>query len=111
MKYIITESQYRLITETIQFDDVYRKTYPYMFRAVCMKYAKGDYDLASDYCQLGYLRVNDKLDTFRGDGSLEGWVRRVISTTILNELRGKKSDIVTTKDFDFERNDVSDEPE
>ena len=111
MKYIITESQYRLLTETINFDEVYKQTYRNMFRAVCMKYAKGDYDLASDYCQLGYLRVNDKLDTFRGDGSLEGWVRRVISTTILNELRGKKSDIVTTKDFDFERNDVSDEPE
>jgi RNA polymerase sigma factor (sigma-70 family) len=111
MKYIITESQYRLLTESINFDDVYKQTYRNMFRGVCMKYANGDYDLASDYCQLGYLRVNDKLDTFKGEGSLEGWVRRVISTTILNELRGKKKAVVTTKDFDFERNDVSDEPE
>jgi len=111
MKYIITEQQYKLITESVNFDEVYRTTYPYMFRAVCMRYANGDYDLASDYCQLGYLRVNDKLSTFKGEGSLEGWVRRVISTTILNELRGKKKAVVTTKDFDFERNDVSDEPE
>ena len=83
MKYIITESQYRLLTETINFDEVYKQTYRNMFRSVCMKYAKGDYDLASDYCQLGYLRVNDKLSTFKGEGSLEGWIRRVISTTIL----------------------------
>ena len=87
MKYIITESQYRLLTETINFDEVYKQTYRNMFRAVCMKYAKGDYDLASDYCQLGYLRVNDKLSTFKGEGSLEGWIRRVISTTLCNPLR------------------------
>ena len=50
MKYIITESQYKLLTETIEFDKVYKETYRNMFRSVCMKYAKGDYDLASDYC-------------------------------------------------------------
>ena len=110
MKYIITESQYKLIQESVEFDEIYKKTYPSMFRTVCMKYAKGDYDLASDYCQLGYVRVHDKLHTFKGDGSLEGWIRRVITTTILNEFRKKRS-IETTNDFDFERNDVSDQPE
>jgi RNA polymerase sigma factor (sigma-70 family) len=111
MKYIITESQYRLLTETIDFNDVYKKTYPTMFRTVCMRYANGDYDLAKDFCQLGYVKVHNKLHTFRDDGSIEGWIRRVISTTILNELRRKKTEIETTQDFDFERNDVSDEPE
>jgi RNA polymerase sigma-70 factor (ECF subfamily) len=110
MKYIITESQYKLIQESVEFDEIYKKTYPSMFRTVCMKYAKGDYDLASDYCQLGYVRVHDKLHTFKGEGSLEGWIRRVITTTILNEFRKKRS-IETTNDFDFERNDVSDQPE
>jgi RNA polymerase sigma-70 factor (ECF subfamily) len=111
MKYIITESQYKLLTETIDFDDVYKKTYQTMFRTVCMRYAKGDYDLASDFCQLGYLKVNEKLHTFKNEGSLEGWIRRVITTTILTELKPKVKKIDTTKDFDFERNDVSDKPE
>jgi len=111
MKYIITESQYRLLTETIDFDDVYKKTYQTMFRTVCMRYSKGDYDLASDFCQLGYLRVNEKLHTFKDEGSIEGWIRRVITTTILTELKPKVKKIDTTKDFDFERNDVSDKPE
>lgn len=111
MKYIITESQYKLITESIAFDELYKKTYPTMFRQVCMKYANGDYDLASDFCQLGYVRVHNQLHTFKNEGSIEGWVRRVIATTILTELRGKKRAIQTTKDFDFDRNDVNDEPE
>lgn len=110
MKYIITESQYKLITESVEFDEIYKKTYPTMFRTVCMKYAKGNYDLASDFCQLGYVRVHDKFHTFKNEGSIEGWIRRVIITTILNEFR-KKQGVETTSDFDFERNDVADQPE
>ena len=111
MKYIITESQYKLLTETINFEEAYKSTYPNIFRQVCMKYANGDYDLASEYCQIGYLRVNDKLHTFKVDGNLEGWIRRVVTTTIISEFRTKKRKIDTTSDFDFERNDVLDEPE
>ena len=113
MKYIITESQYKLIFESIDFDDVYKKTYSSMFRAVCLKYADGDYDLAKDYCQIGYIKVSQKLHTFKNEGSLEGWVRRVLVTTIINEIREKKQKkyINTTTNYDFERTDLADEPE
>ena len=106
MKYIITESQYKIIKESVEFEKIYKDTYPKMFRSVCMKYAKGDRDLADEFCQLGYLKVYDKLHTFRGEGSLEGWVRIVITRTILTELtRGVKS-IQMVPDFDYERNDL-----
>ena len=84
-----------------------------MFRTVCMKYSNGDYDLASDYCQLGYVKVHKNLHTFKGEGSIEGWVRRVLITTIINEMRLKKQKkyIDTTTDYDFERTDLADEPE
>jgi RNA polymerase sigma-70 factor (ECF subfamily) len=113
MKYIISESQYKILTETIVFEDVYKQTYPKMFRTVCMKYAKGDYDLANEYCQLGYVKVYHKLHTFKNEGSLEGWIRTVLTTTILNELRlkNRNKEIKTVNDFDFERNDIADEPE
>ena len=110
MRYIITESQYRVLTETIEFDEIYKQTYPKMFRSVCMKYAKGDYDLASDFCQLGYIQVHKKLHTFRGEGSVGGWVRRVIFTTIINEFKKKEYSVDASSDFDFERNDIADEP-
>jgi RNA polymerase sigma factor (sigma-70 family) len=110
MKYIITESQYKIIKESVEFEKIYKDTYPKMFRSVCMKYAKGDRDLADEFCQLGYLKVYNNLHTFRGEGSLEGWVRTVITRTILTELRGTKS-IQMVSDFDYERNDIADEPE
>jgi RNA polymerase sigma factor (sigma-70 family) len=111
MKYIITESQYEILKDTVKFEDVYKKTFPNMFRNVCMKYAKGDKDLADEFCQLGYLKVYDKLHTFRGEGSIEGWVRSVIVTTIINQLRIGAKTIQTVPDFDFERSDIADEPE
>ena len=111
MKYIITESQYKIIKESVEFEKIYKDTYPKMFRSVCMKYAKGDRDLADEFCQLGYLKVYNNLHTFRGEGSIEGWIRTVITRTILNELtRGVKS-IQMVPDFDYERNDIADEPE
>lgn len=110
MRYVITESQYRVLTETIEFNEIYKKTYPTIFRSVCMKYAKGDYDLANDYCQLGYIKVHKKLHLFRSEGSIEGWIRRVVTTTILNELKKNKMSLDTMSDFDFERKDIADEP-
>lgn len=106
MKVIINESQFRLLMESISFEDVYKETYPIMFRQVCMKYAKGDEDLAKEYCQLGYIRVNENLHKFSGSGSIGGWVRRVINNTIINELR--KTTLDTSSDVDFERLDIED---
>ena len=40
MKYLVTESQLNLITEGLDFDEVYKKTHPIVFREVCMKMAK-----------------------------------------------------------------------
>lgn len=111
MKYIITESQYKILTETIEFDEIYKQTYPKLFRSICMRYAKGDYDLATEFCQLGYIKVHNKLHTFKNEGSLEGWIKRVLVTTILDELRKGVKTINTVDDFDFERNDIADEPE
>jgi DNA-directed RNA polymerase specialized sigma24 family protein len=54
--------------------------------------------------------LNKVLPQFRGEGSLEGWVKKVITSEILNQIRrGKnKSTIQTTNDFDFDRDDIED---
>ncbi len=57
---------------------------------VCLRYAK-DESTAQDYLQEGFIRVFTHLDKFRGEGSLEGWVRRIIVNTALEKLR--KTDI------------------
>lgn len=111
MKIIITESQLKNLMESLSFDEVYNQTFDKVYNQVCLKYAKGDVDLANEYCQLGYIRLNKVLPQFRGEGSLEGWVRKVIVSEVLNQIRkGKnKSTIQTTTDFDFDRADIEDE--
>jgi RNA polymerase sigma-70 factor (ECF subfamily) len=50
---------------------------------VCLRYANNPYD-AQDLLQEGFIRVFSKLHHYRGDGSLEGWIRRIMVTTSIN---------------------------
>ena len=86
MKYLITESQLNIITEGLDFDEVYKLTHPIVFREVCMKMAKGDLDQAKDFCQIGYMKVLKNLDQYSGIGNLTGWVRTVVKNEIFNEF-------------------------
>lgn len=104
--YIIKESQLRNLLEGLEFAQVYSDTYDNVFKFVCMRFANRDKDLAKDYCQVGYMKVMDKLNTYSGQGSLEGWVKKVVTNTIINELRKRQLD--TTSNVDLERTDIED---
>jgi RNA polymerase sigma-70 factor (ECF subfamily) len=108
MKIIITESQRRVLAEGLDFAEVYKDSYRPIFSQVCMKYAKGDTDLAKEYCQIGFLKVYQNLDKYSGQGNLQGWVRRVVTNEIINQFRKKELD--TTTDMDLSRMDVEVEP-
>jgi RNA polymerase sigma-70 factor (ECF subfamily) len=56
---------------------------------VCMHYAK-DRDEACDFLQDGYLKVFSNLHQFNFEGSLEGWIRRIIVNTALSNIRKNK---------------------
>jgi len=58
--------------------------------AVCLRYAK-DQSMAQDFLQEGFIKVFTHLDKFRFEGSLEGWVRRIIVNAALEKLR--KTDV------------------
>jgi len=47
-------------------------------------------DEAADFLQDGFITVFGKLHMFKFQGSLEGWVRRIIVNTALSALRKKK---------------------
>jgi RNA polymerase sigma factor (sigma-70 family) len=44
---------------------------------VCMRYAVDKME-AEDMLQNGFVRVFQKMNDYRGDGSFEGWVRRIM---------------------------------
>jgi len=109
MKIIITESQYNtIINEGFDFDSVYKSLYPKMFKQVCLRYANGDRDKADEYCQLGFIKVYEKMGMYDGTGSLEGWIKRIISNVILDELRREQRG-PKKKEVDFGRQDFEDE--
>lgn len=62
------------------------KMYP-----VCLRYA-GKKDLAKDILHDGFITVFEKIESFNGSGSLEGWMRRIFVNTALMSLR--KGDVL-----------------
>lgn len=64
---------------------LYQHFAPKMF-GVCLRYAK-DSTEAEDSLQEGFIRVFNNLKNFRHDGSLEGWVRRIMINVSLEKLR------------------------
>jgi RNA polymerase sigma-70 factor (ECF subfamily) len=63
----------------------YLQLAPKMY-GVCLRYAS-DGDDADDIMQEGFIRVFNHIKDYRGDGSLEGWVRRTMVNTAINFYR------------------------
>jgi len=57
--------------------------------AVCMRYAT-DYNEAQDILHEGFIKVFDKLKSFKNEGSFEGWIRRIIVNSAIDYVRIKK---------------------
>lgn len=51
-----------------------------------MRYAKNRAE-AEDILQTGFVRVFTQMESFRGEGSFEGWIRRVIINTAIEAYR------------------------
>jgi RNA polymerase sigma factor (sigma-70 family) len=60
---------------------------PKMF-AICVRYAKNQMD-AEDILQEGFVKLFNNLNRFRGDGSFDGWVRRIFVNTAIEHIRRK----------------------
>jgi RNA polymerase sigma-70 factor (ECF subfamily) len=54
--------------------------------AVCLRYCK-DAEAAQDLLQDGFVKIFNNLDKFRGEGSFEGWVRRIFVNTSIEHFR------------------------
>ena len=68
---------------------LYRRFSVPMFR-VCLRYA-ANRDEARDLLQEGFMRVFADLRDYRGEGSLEGWIRRVVIRAALRWLRKRRA--------------------
>ena len=69
-------------------EELYRRFSTRMY-AVCQRYA-GNAEEAEDILQEGFIKVFKKLDSFRSEGSFEGWVRRIFVNTAIEHFRRKR---------------------
>jgi RNA polymerase sigma-70 factor (ECF subfamily) len=69
---------------------------------VCMRYTKNT-EQAEDILQDGFIKVYGKLKDFKNEGSLEGWIRRVMVNTALDQIRknGKQLGEVNIDDVGY----------
>lgn len=91
------------------FQDLYNMYWNKMLRGVCMKYTK-DINRAEDYCQNGFMKVFQNLHKYDATGSIEGWVRRIINNTIIDEIRKEKMRHHSSTETDWSRIETEDEP-
>jgi RNA polymerase sigma factor (sigma-70 family) len=87
-----TLTENRLIENCIAGDrksqkELYEKYSPKMF-AVCLRYSKNQMD-AEDILQDGFVKLFNNLHRFRGEGSFDGWVRRIFVNTAIEHIRRK----------------------
>lgn len=75
--------------DTLAQRALYEKYAPLMY-PVCVRYVGRE--VAKDVLQDGFITVFDKISTFKGSGSFEGWLRRIFVNASLMELR--KADVL-----------------
>ena len=57
--------------------------------SICIRYTKNEMD-AEDVLQEGFVKLFNNLHKFKGEGSFEGWIRRIFVNTAIEHLRRKK---------------------
>ena len=85
-------SEQKLIDLCIEGDRIaqkviYDRLAPCMF-PVCIRYV-GDRQTAEDILQEGFITLFSKIGSYRGNGSFEGWARKIFVNTALMYLRKK----------------------
>ena len=68
--------------------ELYYRYSPKML-SVCYRYAKSRED-AEDMLQEGFIKVFGQLKQFQSRGALEGWIRKIIVHTCINNLKKNK---------------------
>jgi RNA polymerase sigma-70 factor (ECF subfamily) len=67
---------------------LYNRFSPRML-GVCYRFAKNRED-AEDMLQEGFIKVFTQMHQYRNEGALEGWIRRIIVHTCINNLKKNK---------------------
>lgn len=73
---------------------------PQLF-AVCLSYSRDRMD-AEDTLHDGFMKIFNNIKQFKGDGSLEGWMRRIMVNTALEKYRRDQKLIAISEQIRYE---------
>lgn len=79
---------------------LYRRYSSKMY-GVCIGYAKDRAD-AKDVLQDGFVKVFSNIHKYKGDGSFEGWIRRIIVNTAIDHYRKTTKEAMNMSAVDIE---------
>jgi len=68
---------------------LYEQYAPAMF-GICVRYTN-NYEKAKDILHEGFIKIFTKVNMYSGEGSFNGWMRRIFVTTALEFLKNDKS--------------------
>ncbi len=68
-------------------EKLYKLLYPKMMSMVRRYFNHDKYEQAEEIMNNGFLRVFQKIDTYKFEGSFEGWVRKIIYHSISDYVR------------------------
>lgn len=74
--------------QAVAQQELYYRYSPKML-SVCYRYAKNRED-AEDMLQEGFIKIFAQLAQFQNRGALEGWIRKIIVHTCINNLKKNK---------------------
>lgn len=67
---------------------LYRRFAKRMY-AISLSYA-GERPMAQDILQESFVKVFNNINFYNNDGSLEGWIRRIVTNTAIDHIRKRK---------------------
>lgn len=78
---------------------LYQRFAPKML-GVCMRYVKRKEE-AEEVLMNGFVKIFNRIEDFKDEGSFEGWIRRIMVNECLNHLRYKKNLFIETDETDW----------
>ena len=84
------------------FSLLYQK-YSRVLLGVCIRYTSKREE-ADDVLQEGFIKIFQKINTFEGKGSFEGWMKRIMVNTAINYYKANKKYLVQES---FDANNIN----
>jgi RNA polymerase sigma-70 factor (ECF subfamily) len=72
------------------------------FKGIAYRYTN-DVDVANDMVQESFIKIYKKINSYRGDGNFEGWMKRILVNNCLNYISKEKKYIFEVGDSLAER--------